>query len=409
LTARAFQLPLAVLSLAAMIAGCAAKKPPAPPPPYVETTVATYGAVRPSSQMSGLIAPYQNVAIQSTLSEPADSVDVQEGDRVGQGETLAQLDTADLQAELQSDLATAQSDAANTSHTVYSGNESIVQGNQTVQSAQANLARDTRIAQRDESLLHQGYVSQQQYDQDEATVRDDQATLKSAIAAAQANGTSLAQPGLQQSSVAQAKAQEQVALAQAQQVRVSIQKATIASPINGVVVNRNLNPGEYPGSREIFTLQQVQPIYAVLRGSATQIAGIVPGAKATITTDDAHGTFTEIGRVAGVLNQIQPGSTQFQVKVMLANADNRLRPGMAVNGNVELPAQRGVRVPTTAFTDDDHDAVMLVQNGAVRIVKVTEVASNGTQSIVSDVPAGSRVIDNGQESVADGEKVSYKE
>lgn len=360
--------------------------------------------------MSGIVAPFQNVAIQSSLSEPADSVNVQEGDRVTQGEVLAQLDTADLQAELQSDLATAQSDAANTAHTVYSGNESIIQGGQGVQSAQANLARDEGVAKRDAALLRQGYVSQQQYDQDEATVRDDQASLKSAIATAQANGTNLNAPGLQQSSVAQAKAQEQVALAQAQQVRVSIDKATITSPISGVVVNRNLNPGEYPGSREIFTLQQVQPIYAVLRGSATQIAGVNAGATATITTDDAHGTFTERGRVVGVLNEIQPGSTQFQVKVVLQNQDGRLRPGMAVNGTVELPASRGVRVPTTAFTDDNHDAVMVVQSDdSVKTVTVTEVATNGTTSIVSDLPAGTRVVNNGQLSIGDGEKVSYRQ
>ena len=189
-------------------------------------------------------------------------------------------------------------------------------------------------------------------------MRDDQAALKSAVATAQANGTSVTQPGLQQSSVAQAKAQEQVALAQAQQVRVSIAKATIASPIDGVVVNRNLNPGEYPGTREIFTLQQVQPIYAVLRGSADADRRRSPPARsATITTDDAHGTFTETGKVVGVLNEIQPGSTQFQVKIVLSNADGRLRPGMAVNGTIALPPARGIRIPTTAFTDDDHDAV----------------------------------------------------
>src|SRR5208283_916491 len=171
---------------------------------------------------------------------------------------------------------------ANTAHTVYSGNESITQGSQGLNSAVANLARDQRILARDTTLFHDGYVSQQQFEADQATVRNDQATLESAQALVQANGPSLNAPGLQQSSVAQAKAQEQVALAQAQQIRVSISKATIASPIDGVVVNRNLNPGEYPGTRQIFTIQQVSPIYAVLRGSTDQIAGIHPGATATI-------------------------------------------------------------------------------------------------------------------------------
>ncbi len=401
---------LVILALAAILASCGAKHTAQQSPPYVDTTIAQTGTITPSSAMSGLIAPFQNVAIQSSLTEPADTVNVQEGDHVTAGEVLAQLDTADLRAELQSDLATAQSDAANTVHTVYSGNESITQGSQGLRSAQANLFRDQKVAQRDEALLRQGYVSQQQVEADQATVRDDQATLQSDVATVQANGANLNAPGLQQSAVEQAKAEELVALAQANQIRVSIDKATIVSPITGVVVNRNLNPGEYPGTREIFTLQQVSPIYAILRGSSDQIMGIRTGSPATITTDVTSGSRKFSGKVVGILNEIQPGSTQFQVKVLLQNADEVLRPGMAVNGSVELPPARGVMVPTTAFTDDNHDAVQTVQSDdTTKTIAVTEVAGDGTRSVVTGLSAGTRVVSNGQSSVGDGEKVSYKQ
>ena len=400
---------LVSLALVAALAACGAKHAAPPPAPYVQTTVANNGAVSPSSAMSGLIAPFENAAIQTTLVEPADTVNVQEGDHVTKGQLLAQLDTADLQAQLQSDLATAQSDAANTAHTVYSGNELITQGSQGLNSAAANLARDQRILSRDEQLYRQGYVSQQQYETDEATVRDDAAAVQSAQATVQANGSNLSAPGLQQSSVAQAKAQEAVALAQAQQIRVSISKATITSPIDGIVVNRNLNPGEYPGTREIFTLQQVSPIYAILRGSSDQVAGIFPGATATVTVDDAGGKHSYTGKVEGVLNEIQPGSTQFQVKVVLQNPGGVLRPGSAVSGGVSLPDVRGVLVPTTAFTDDNHDSIQIVNSdNTVKSVQVTEVASDGKNSVVKGVNAGTRVITNGQSSVGDGEKISLQ-
>ena len=391
------------------LAACA-KHAVQPAPPYVQTIVAGNGSVSPASAMSGLIAPYENVAIQTTLVEPADTVNVQEGDHVHKGELLAQLDTADLEAQLQSDVATAQSDAANTTHTVYSGNESITQGSQSLNAARASLARDQAVMERDGALYRQGYVSLQQYQSDQATVRNDEATLRSDEATVQANGPSLNAPGLQQSSVAQAEAQEKVALAQAQQVRVSIEKATITSPIDGVVVNRNLNPGEYPGSREIFTLQQVSPIYAVLRGSAGQIEGIRPGATATITTESALGTQKFTGTVVGVLNEIQPGSTQFQVKVVLQNRQRLLRSGMAVSGSVALPSVHGVVVPTTAFTDDNHDSIQTVQqpDDTLKTIPVTEVASDGTHSVVRGIPSGTRVVANGQSSLGDGEKISLR-
>jgi multidrug efflux pump subunit AcrA (membrane-fusion protein) len=401
--------PLVALTLVAALAACGPKHAAQAPAPYVDTSVAQTGSLVPSSTMSGLIAPYENVAIQSDLTEPADTVNVQEGDHVRKGEVLAQLDVADLQAQLQSDVATAQSDAANTTHTVYSGNQAITQGSTGLNSAVANLARDQRVLTRDTQLFHDGYVSQQQYEADEATVRDDQAAVQAAQATVQANGPSLSAPGLQQSSVAQAKAQEQVALAQAQQVRVSIQKATIVSPIDGIVVNRNLNPGEYPGTRQIFTVQQVSPIYAILRGSTDQIAGVNAGAGATIQTDGVSGSKKYTGSVVGVLNEIQPGSTQFQVKVVLENPGEVLRPGMAISGSVNLPQARGVIVPTTAFTDDNHDHVQIVQSDdTTKTVAVTEVASDGTRSVVTGVNAGTRVVSNGQSSIGDGEKVSYK-
>jgi HlyD family secretion protein len=360
--------------------------------------------------MSGLIAPYENVAIQSDLTEPTDAVYVQEGDTVHRGEVLAQLDTADLRAQLASDLATAQADAAGTEHNVYAGSQSITQGSQALKAAQANLYRDQNILERDERLFRQGYVSQQQYQADQATVRNDQSTLQSAEATVQANGQSLNAPGLQSTTIAQSKAQEQVALAQAQQIRVSIQKATIVSPIDGVVVNRNLNPGEYPGSRQIFTLQQVSPLYAVLRGSSDQIAGIANGTPATITAAGSGArTVTMQGKVIGVLNEIQPGSTQFQVKVLLDNPGNALRPGMAVEGKVSLPAVNGVRVPLTAFTDDNHDAIQIVQSDStVKTVAVKEIASDGINAVISGVASGTRVVSNGQSTIGDGQKVSYQ-
>ncbi len=404
-------------------AGCG-QRPAAPPQraPYVQTAVATYGTIQPAQRLAGIIAPFQNVAVQSTLAEPADQVYVREGETVRAGEALARLDTSDLQAQLASYLATANSNAANTTHTIYQGSLSIAQASDTLRSdqaavhqAQQTLQNDQANLARDQNLLAQGYVSQQAVDAQATLVRNDQQALNSAnanVAAArssvQANG-SLSGQGLQASAVQQSRAQEQVALAQADQVRVQIAKAAIVSPIDGVVVNRNLNPGEYPGNREIFTLQQLNPIYAVLHASSEQVSQIVSGSDAVISAPDLGATRRYVGRVSGVLNEINPGSTDFQVKVQLTNPGGRLRPGMVVQGTVAAIPVRGVRVPAAAFTDDNHDAVMTVQSDdSVKTVKVAELGTDGTTSVISGLASGTRVVANGQTSVGDGEKVSFR-
>lgn len=397
---------LCAAAIVLSVSACGKPKPVAAPP-FVETTVASFGTISPSESLAGIIAPYENVAVQSTLSEPADSVDVQEGDVVHKGQVLARLDTSDLQAQLDSDMATAQSNGANTSHAVYQGSLSIAQGQDQLRQAQATLLNDNTNLQRDLNLLKQGYISQQSVDAQQAVVRNDQAAVASARSTVAANG-SLSGQGLQSSSIQQSKAQEQVALAQADQVRVQIGKATITSPIDGVVVNRNLNPGEYPGNRQLFTIQQMNPVYAILRASSSQVTGIAVDAPATVSVAGAQDVRVA-GKVAGVLNQIVPGSTDFIVKVLLPNTNSKLRSGMAVSGIVAKPSLRGVRIPVTAYIDDNHDSLLTVDGqGIVKTATVREIGNDGTTSVVAGVTPGTRVVSNGQSSVGDGERVSYQ-
>jgi len=405
------------------LAGCshAAPAPKSSPPPAVAVAVASEGTLYPAQTLPGLIAPYQSVAIQSDLTEPADAVNVQEGDRVTKGEVLARLDTADLEANLAADLATAASDAANATHTVYQGGLTISQSQQSVRAARAavqqaeeTLRKDRLDLTRYQQLFANGFISQQQLAtqlalvaNDGQAVRSAESTLASNVEQVAANGT-LSGNGLQASSVQAARATQAVALATAQQVRTQITKATILSPIDGVVVNRNLNTGEYPGTRQLFTLQQVDPIYAIVRGSGAQVADLERGATATVTASDLGGVRLR-GTVSGVLNQINPGSTDFQVKIALNNPGGRLRAGMAVVANVTLPPARGIRIPATAFIDDNHDSILIVdQRDTVETAKVTETISDGKTSLVTGIASGTRVVTDGQSSIGDGQKVAIR-
>jgi HlyD family secretion protein len=373
------------------LSGCAHGKPQKPPPPYVATSVAALGTMRPTSSLAGVVAPYENVAIQTNLVEPTDGVYVQEGDTVHKGEVLAQLDTADLRAELAAD-------EANASHALYQGQLSISQGADTLRQAETTLRTDELNLERDEALLRQGYIARQVADSQAELVHNDQQTVAADQANVSANG-SLTSAGLQASSVAQAKAA-------AQQIRVQIAKATIVSPVDGVVVNRNLNPGEYPGNRQIFTIQQVNPIFAIVRGSGAQIAHIANGALAQVAASDL-GDPSLSGKVVAVLNQIVPGSTDFMVKILLPNPQHRLRPGMTVQAQIALPVISGTRIPLTAFTDQNHTQVMTVnERGIVQVAHVTELGDDGVNAIVTGLASGTRVVSNGMAAVGAGEKVS---
>jgi multidrug resistance efflux pump len=393
--------------------------------------------VRASSTISGVIAPLQNVAITNQLAEPADTVAVNEGDRVRAGEVIAVLDTADLRAQLAqaqatvlTDQRTAESDDAKVVQARYTQRLNIGTGGDQVQSARAALAQanqtlsnDQLNLTRDQQLLASGYVAQQTVDQQVTTVNNDrsavrtaEANLQTAVTNQQVNGTTSV--GLQAADVASVVADARAAHAVVQQAQASVQqlqtqisKATILSPIDGVVVNRNLNPGEYPGSRTIFTLQQLDRVYAELNASSADTFSIPVGAPVTLSAAGTNGA-SYSGRVVAVLGQVTPGSTNFTVKVLVSNPDEKLQSGIPVTAVAVLPAVRGVGIPTTAFLDETHTSVMIADDELVdtvaKTVHVHEIGSNGTTSIVTGLKAGQAVVANGQLGVTDGQSLAQE-
>jgi multidrug efflux pump subunit AcrA (membrane-fusion protein) len=382
--------------------------------PPIPTATAKPATVRPTLVISGIIAPYQNVQLTNSLSEPAASVTVNEGDRVSRGETIAVLDTSDLQAQLASDEHAANSDDSKAVQTVYAAQQTIEQAPDTVSTAreavnqsQTNLDQAQADLARDRSLESQGYLSAQALQTQQtlanvyaANLRSNQAALDSAIIAQRTNGTM--QQGLQAAQVSSAREDAASARAQARQIAAEISRATIVSPVDGIVVNRNLNPGEYPGSRTIFVLQQVDPVYAELNASSADVFRVQRGAAVTLKIPgEPSGSFR--GSVVGVLGQVEPGSTNFTVKVIVPGTGGKLAAGLPVTGTISLPQASGIGIPSTSFLDDSHTTVMVDRNDTATQVSVREVASDGKTSIVTGLKNGDQVISNGQLGIAAGE------
>jgi len=419
--------PLALLaSLTLAVAGCGngaagAKKHArsSPPPAPVPTMTASRASVAPTLTLAGIVAPYQNVAITASLSEPTLAVNVNEGDRVHAGEVLAVLDTSDLQANLAAQQQLTKSDDARVAQSQYTATlafgqnpdavrqagASVTQARQTLSQASSDLARDRQ-------LVNNGYISQQQFLQQQTTVANDAAAVRSAQAALssaqtnqQVNGSSDSS-GLQAANIASAKSSAASARAQEQQIEAQIARATIVSPVDGVVVNRNLNPGEYPGGRTLFTVQELSKVYAILNASSSDVFAIREGAQATVRAGDDRSGESYPATIVAVLGQVQPGSTNFTVKALLQNPGLRLHAGIPVTASVDLPTVSGVGVPSGAFLDDSHTTLLTASGGTAHVAHVTDLGAKGGISIVSGIAAGTVVIANGQLGIADGQRLA---
>jgi multidrug efflux pump subunit AcrA (membrane-fusion protein) len=408
------------LATAALLMGCAKPAPaPVPSPPSPAVLEALLGSVAPRHQLGGTVAPLQNVGISSSLSEPASAVLVREGQRVNAGDVLATFDVSDLEAQLDADLRSADEADANATKQRFQSIQTIVAGvgnsgqaQATLTQAQTKLSLDRVTLQRDEQLLAQQFIARQTVDEARQTVEADvqqiasaQAALTSARGTVVTNGSTTA--GLQGASIVAARAAAAAARAQAEQVRAQISRATLRSPIDGIVVSRNLNVAEYPGTRTLFTIQQRGDAYAVLNASSDEVQGLRPGAGATVTVP-GNGLAAVRGRVEAVLAQAQPGATNFTVKVRLPNASGALLAGMAVTATIDAAAVTGVRIPRSAFTDGSETTVVTVRADRTQLQPVSVVAEDDGHAIVRGISSGARIIANGNAGYTSGQIVAAR-
>jgi HlyD family secretion protein len=373
-------------------------------PQAVPIATASPSTVKPSAQIAGVIAPYQNVSISSSLTEPTDAVKVIQGDHVRAGQVLAILDTADLRANYISDERTAVSDDAKAVQTKYQAELNLGQGNYQVESALAAMRNAKLTYDQNQQLYKDGYVSEAELVAARASYVGAEQTYNTAVLNAKVNGNN--EQGLQAATVASAIADAQAAHAAADQIEAQIVRATVYSPVDGIVVNRNLNPGEYPGSRTIFTIQQLNPVYAELNASSSNVFEMTRGLPVQISVGGVTGANYE-GKVSAVLGQVEPGSTNFTVEVIVPSPGDRLQSGMAVTGTIALPRVSGVGIPTSSFLDDSHTTVMVVaSDGTATQTSVKELGSDGKTSVVTGIANGTHVISNGQLGITSGEQVA---
>ncbi len=383
----------------------------------VQTETARTGTIYPTLVLPGAIAPHETVALSNSINEPTSAVYVREGDRVHTGQALADLDVGDLQASLRSSLETAESDRARTSATTYNARLVFSQAPDQVRQARAALAQAVeatrearRNLERDTTLAAQGYLPEQNVDEQRVVVRSDMAAelsaraqVNSAVANQVQNGTPEA--GMQASNIAEQVRAANAATATADQLRSQISRAHIVSPIDGYVINRNLNPGEYPSGRQIFTLEATDTVYAILTASSVQAYEIARGDRVQITRPGFRGG-SFYGRVEALLDAATPGSSNFTVKVAVPNPGNRLRAGTPVQAVVNLGGIHGVAIASTAYTSDARDRVIAITDGKAHPIGVREVATDGVTSIVDGVASGTVLVRDGTTDLRGGEAVT---
>lgn len=323
-------------------------------PQYVSQEVKR-GNLRLTVAANGTLVPTRQVNIGSELSGTVRNVRVDVNDQVKKGQVLVELDTAKLNAQVE-----------RSSASLASAQARLAQAQATTKEARANLGRLEEVAR-----LSGGKVPSA------SELDTGRATLERAIADEKA---------------AAASVQDARAALSTDQTNVS--KASIVSPIDGVVLTRAVDPGNAVAASlqavTLFTLaEDLRRLKLEVSVDEADVGTVQPEQKATFTVS-AYPARTYPARVT----RVAYGSTKtdnvvtYVATLEVANEDLSLRPGMTAAATI---------------TSTERQDVLLVPNAALRFTPTVPGAaapaareSSGGGIMGQLMPRGPRPSGGGQ-------------
>lgn len=308
-------LVLAALAVAAFVLWRSGSEPSVP---RFATEDLRRGNLTVTVSATGKLQPTNQVDVGSELSGTLQEVFVDDNDRVARGQVLARLDVSRLQDQI------ARSRAALTA-----AQAQLRQAQATEAEARAGLGRLRQVAE-----LSGGKVPSK------AEMETAEAALARAVA-----------------SVASARASIAQAAATLKSDETNLTKASIRSPINGVVLARKVDPGQTVAASlqapVLFTIaEDLSKMILEVDVDEADVGRVREGQSATFTVDAYPDRRypSNVTRV-GYGSQTKENVVSYLTVLSVDNADLSLRPGMT--GTAEIIATR-------------RDNVLLVPNAALR-------------------------------------------
>ncbi len=227
---------------------------------------------------------------------------------------------------------------------------------------QEALVRSGVLAQRELDVAKTAYTTAQaKYDQGVAQLN--QAQLSQQMSASSGIAQSQAQVQQSQAGVQQSQAQVQAAEAQVQQAAAALQLAevnlahtTITSPIDGVVVSRDVNVGQTVAASlsapTLFTIANDLTKMQVIANIDQADIGLVENAKSVKFSVDAFPGKDFDGKIEQM--RLNPQNVQnvvtYNVVIDVDNPEQKLKPGMTANLTVTIDERNNVlKVPNAAL------------------------------------------------------------
>lgn len=329
------------------------------------------GNVRNTVSATGALQAVTTVQVGSQVSGNIKALYVDFNSNVRKGQVVAQLDPSIFQAQVaqqRANVEQARANLADAQAKLVSAEVAIESQRANVGSASANLEAlkaqrdDAKSAlQRQEGLATAGIINQRDLDIARTTLQSAEARYNQAVSqVAQARATELqaTRSGIAQAQAAvkQAQAQVQQSEASLRLAEVNLSHTTISSPIDGVVVSRNVDVGQTVAASmsapTLFTIANDLMQMQVIANIDQADIGVINSANKIGFTVDAFPGQTFSGTISQI--RLNPVNTQnvvtYNVVIDVSNPDLKLKPGMTANLTITIAERQNVlKVPNSAL------------------------------------------------------------
>lgn len=366
----------------------------------------TVGPLSEELTADAILAPLSQAAIASRISAPIRAEYVQRGARVRKGQLLISLEDRDLQGSaLDTKGSLTQAQAAYATATQATIPEDLQKAQLDVVQSKASLDVANRTAEERKRLLREGAIAG----------RDTDTAIAAAVQAQAAYETAVKHLNSVQNTTGRTTAetaQGQLTSARGRVVSAAAQVsyANLRSPINGVVTDRPLFPGETAlAGTPVITVMDTSSLLAKLHLAQAAAQKLRLGASAELHIPGVQDALP--ATVSFISPALDPGSTTVEVWLTLANAGGQYKVGTPVHTVIRgYTVPRAVQVPTAAIlpAEDGSTTVLVVGTDGLAHKRPVQVGLRTPSSIqiVSGLSPAETVITEGGYGLEDGAKVS---
>ena len=331
---------------------------------------------------SGSVEADTKAKLSSKIGGRVIAVKVKEGELVKSGQLLVQLDTAELNAQLQQAKAAVQGAEANLAIVKRGARtEEIATVEAQLNSAQSSLEEANKVYQRMQQLHQDGAISAQQLDTAKAQYEVAVAQVKSAqeqVRLIKSRTTS------EDISAAESRVKEMKATIE--QLLAQLNNTQIYAPFSGTVTQKLVDEGEtiIPGT-PLLILADMNTIQVTCNVDETDIGKVRLGMPAKVYMDSYPGRIFQgiVKQIATQTTDLKEKGITFAVKLKIINVDVPLRIGMSTDVDIQVDNQSDVLyIPVESVLREGNKAYVYIIDRSLARKRYVEIGSGNEEYLI---------------------------